>query len=106
MSHSLARRTGTVGALVAAAGMTMVAGMWPALGMASAAETPPGQIEDGTHAAPAPGRDSAPGQDSAPVSEPVVQPVEQPLAVEPAPEQVTADPVVGPSVRRSRHRAR
>ncbi|MEX2291529.1 MAG: hypothetical protein WD794_14550, partial [Mycobacteriales bacterium] len=42
MSKQLARRTGTVSALVAAASMTMVAGVWPALGVASAAELPPG----------------------------------------------------------------
>ena len=90
MSQSLARRTGTVGALVAAAGMTMVAGMWPALGMASAADTPPGQIEDGAHAAAAPGQVGAPGQVAKEVVESVPGPVADNAVPEPSAPQESA----------------
>lgn len=80
MSHPLARRTGTVGALVAAVSVTMVAGIWPALGVAAAAEQGVPKIDSGS--------EQAPGQlrkEPAPVA-PVVAP-------EPAP-AVVADPVV------------
>lgn len=79
MSHQLARRTGTVRALVAAASMTMTmtmtAGLWPPLGVAFAQPAAPVGSTTPNHAEPtADSADSPPEGSAVPEEKPVQDP--------------------------------
>ena len=107
MAASLARRTGTVGALVAAAGVTMVAGAWPALA-AAPLDPRPAEVQGvggGLDTAPGQAADEPAAVEASPLAEqPVEQPVEQPL--EPVAAEPLAEPVVEePAVRSPRGRS-